>query len=57
MNLNNKALINYYARLIQKGNYEMEKVPEGLRPIVEETLKTLKPLEEPEEIVSDDTNK
>ena len=45
MKVKNKALINYYARLIQKEQWKMEDVPENLRESVREAIKTLEPLE------------
>lgn len=42
---NNKTLINYYARLIQKNNYTIEKVPEEMRDDVIKKLEELPPLE------------
>ena len=38
MKSNNKALINYYARLVQRGTYKMEDVPEALRNYVTEII-------------------
>lgn len=35
------ALINYYAKLIKKKNYSIENVPEDIRSIVMEKVKTL----------------
>lgn len=38
----NVALINYYARLIKKGSWKIEDVPDDKRPAVEEALKSMK---------------
>lgn len=38
MNSRNKALINYYVRLIQKKTYTLEDVPEGVRSYVKQVL-------------------
>lgn len=44
-NMANVALINYYAKLIQRGVYSIEKdIPEGLIPMVEQRLSELPPL-------------
>ena len=45
MKTKNKALVNYYARLIQKGQWKIEDVPDNLRENVTEALKALPPLE------------
>ncbi len=41
----NKPLIHYYARLIRKGDYELEKIPEHMR---EDVLAKAKELDETE---------
>ena len=41
MNSREKALINYYARLIQKETYNLEDVPESLRPRVKQVVEAL----------------
>jgi hypothetical protein len=38
MNSRSKALIRYYTRLIQKGTYKIEDVPEELRSYVQQVL-------------------
>lgn len=40
----NKATINYYAKLVQKGSYKMEEVPEELRPAIQKAYNELPPL-------------
>lgn len=51
MNSRNKALINYYARLVQKENKKIEDIPENLQEQVKEALAALPPLEpDPEDI-------
>ena len=45
-NTRNRALINYYARLIPKGQWKIEDVPENLRASVEEAIKASEPVEQ-----------
>lgn len=40
----NVALINYYAKLMQRGRYTEKDIPEGLLPIVKQRLSELPPL-------------
>lgn len=53
-----KALVNYYARLIRKNKYSMEKVPTDLRSEVRDAIDQLPPYEgDPEiETVIDEDN-
>ena len=46
MKAKNKALINYYVRLIPKGQWKIEDVPENLRTSVEEAIKASEPVEQ-----------
>jgi len=38
----NKVLINYYARIILRGNWKIEDVPENLREDVEKAMEVIK---------------
>ena len=42
MNSRSKALINYYTRLVQKGSYQIEDVPEYIRDTVSKLLEASK---------------
>lgn len=41
MKTTNKALINYYARLINKGTYKIEDVPDDLKSQVKKAAESL----------------
>ena len=49
MKTKNRALINYYARLIKKDQYKMEGIPEDMQEKVKEVLASLPPLQ-PDEL-------
>lgn len=54
MNSKNKALINYYVRLIQQGTYTLKDVPVELQPqvtVLLDTAKAAEPAVEPEKTV------
>lgn len=44
----NKAAVNYYAKLIQRGVYKMEEVPLEMRTAVQKAYDELPPLEKRE---------
>jgi hypothetical protein len=45
----NKALINFYVRLIQRGQKTIDEIPEKYKKVVEEELRDAPPLELTEE--------
>ena len=45
----NKPLINYYARLIVRGDYKFEDVPDNLKDYVKKRMDEIQPAEEKED--------
>ena len=45
----NKPLINYYARLILRGDYKFDEVPEDMKELVQRRMNELKPVEKEDE--------
>lgn len=39
-----KAIVNYYARLVHKGSYKLDEVPEDIRDEVNNRIKELPPV-------------